>query len=170
MGRAAGGGSMGAERPQFLGLRDMFDGGGRGRSGDDFEGGLFSGLLNGLGIDPLGYRDRMGAPATPERPMARPSAAPRVPAPVTMMPDAPAGPMPGHGGGEITTSRLPDPIIPMAEAAIQSAEDPLNGVGRLLAQARRMVPEFDRLPPPMQQHILRQIGSGGGVTLMNRGR
>lgn len=64
-------------------LRDMFDGGGRGRYGDTFEGGPLSGLLNAIGVRPLGYNDRMGdgggdafmssmAPMTSPMPMQRP--------------------------------------------------------------------------------------------------
>lgn len=39
---------------QYTSLTDMFDGGGPGRSGDTFEGGLFSGALNTLGVNPIG--------------------------------------------------------------------------------------------------------------------
>lgn len=43
-------------------LRDMFDGGGAGRSGDTFQGGgSISALANALGIRPMGYRERMAA-------------------------------------------------------------------------------------------------------------
>jgi hypothetical protein len=41
-------------------LRDMLDGGGRGQYGDTFQGGPLSGLLNAIGVRPLGYNDRMG--------------------------------------------------------------------------------------------------------------
>ena len=64
-------------------LRDMLDGGGRGRYGDTFEGGPLSGLLNAIGVRPLGYNDRMNdgggdaymsgmAPMTSPMPMQRP--------------------------------------------------------------------------------------------------
>lgn len=43
---------------QFTGLLDMLDGGGAGRAGDKFEGGPLSGLLNMIGIKPMGYFDR----------------------------------------------------------------------------------------------------------------
>ena len=43
----------------YISARDMIDGGGPGRAGDQFEGGLFSGMLNGLGVRPNGYRDRL---------------------------------------------------------------------------------------------------------------
>lgn len=53
---------------RFASLQDMFDGGGMGQSGQAFEGGPFSGLLNGLGMKPAGYEERLAA----ARPMARP--------------------------------------------------------------------------------------------------
>lgn len=56
--------------------RDMIDGGGPGRSGDTFQGGLASGLLNTLGVRPAGYRQRMEdnlAPQTSLRPQMRPA-------------------------------------------------------------------------------------------------
>lgn len=48
---------------KFTGLKDMFDGGGAGRSGSKFEGGMFSNVLNSIGVKPLGggydsFRDR----------------------------------------------------------------------------------------------------------------
>lgn len=61
---------------QYLGLIDMLDGGGAGRSGSTFEGGPLSGFLNSLGIRPMGYQDRLSA----ARPMPRPTMAPRPPA------------------------------------------------------------------------------------------
>lgn len=47
------------DRERYRGLLDMLDGGGAGRSGQTFEGGLFSGLLNALGIRPMGYAARL---------------------------------------------------------------------------------------------------------------
>lgn len=49
---------------RYLGLLDMLDGGGAGRAGQTFQGGPLSGLLNALGIRPMGYRDRLAAAAT----------------------------------------------------------------------------------------------------------
>ena len=48
-------------------LEDMFDGGGRGRSGSTFEGGPLSGLLNNIGVRPRGYQRRL------ERSMSEPA-------------------------------------------------------------------------------------------------
>ena len=47
------------DRERYRGLLDMLDGGGMGQSGQKFEGGLFSGLLNALGIRPMGYAARV---------------------------------------------------------------------------------------------------------------
>lgn len=66
-------------QPQgYISFADMFDGGGMGRAGDTFEGGLFSGLLNEMGVRPYGYNARHGqqgtdrAPEQSIRPQARP--------------------------------------------------------------------------------------------------
>ena len=82
------------DQKRFLGLMDMIDGGGMGRSGQTFEGGPFSGLLNALGIRPAGYMDRLEA----ARPMtARPALA------------GPANPMAGKSTEE---------LVAMIEAAL----------------------------------------------------
>ena len=44
----------------YKNFRDMFDGGGAGATGDRFEDGPLSGLLNALGIRPAGYGNRAG--------------------------------------------------------------------------------------------------------------
>lgn len=48
----------------FTSIRDMIDGGGPGRSGTTFSGGPLSGVLNMVGVDPLGSR---AATATPSK-------------------------------------------------------------------------------------------------------
>lgn len=80
---------------EFLNFRDMFDGGGAGKSGDRFEGGgLWSMLGNSL-FKPAGYAARQqAAPATSPRPQPRPgsSVAPQpavAPQPVAKQPAAP---------------------------------------------------------------------------------
>lgn len=55
----------------YKSLLDMFDGGGAGASGAEFKGGLLSGLLNDLGVKPVGYQDRLDAMQT-TRPQLRP--------------------------------------------------------------------------------------------------
>ena len=77
------------DQKRFLGLMDMIDGGGMGRSGQTFEGGPFSGLLNALGIRPAGYMDRLEAARPMPRPVTeQPAAAPVAPAPNPYAPGA----------------------------------------------------------------------------------
>jgi hypothetical protein len=60
------------ERERFTGLLDLIDGGGAGRSGNQFEGGLLSDILNALGVRPLGFRERQEEMGQ-TRPMMRPA-------------------------------------------------------------------------------------------------
>lgn len=65
---------MGASGNQnYLNVADMFNGGGAGASGTEFKGGILSGLLNDLGVKPMGYKDRMDA-MQHTRPQLRPQA------------------------------------------------------------------------------------------------
>ena len=41
----------------YTSFTDMFDGGGPGKAGVNFEGGLYSGALNALGVQPYGYEE-----------------------------------------------------------------------------------------------------------------
>lgn len=74
----------------FLGLLDMLDGGGKGQAGAQFEGGLFSGLLNQLGIKPLGQggqAQQVAAPAAASASSAPMRAGPAIaPAPPVTTP------------------------------------------------------------------------------------
>lgn len=64
-GQRQGGGLFG-----YTGLRDMVDGAGPGASGPQFRGGLYSGLLNTIGVSPLGQGRRGLSSAQPaQRPM-----------------------------------------------------------------------------------------------------
>jgi hypothetical protein len=47
----------------FTSVRDMFDGGGPGRSGTTFSGGPLSGVANAIGINPVGSRDTASTPS-----------------------------------------------------------------------------------------------------------
>jgi len=91
---------------RFLGLMDMIDGGGMGRSGQAFEGGPLSSFLNSLGIRPRGYMDRLEE----ARPMPRP-----MPMSRPMQPMAP--PTNPYAPGAITTSTLP-PMGQMSDEAL----------------------------------------------------
>lgn len=59
-GQRQGGGLFG-----YTGLRDMVDGAGPGASGSQFRGGLYSGLLNAIGVSPLGQGQRAQMAASP---------------------------------------------------------------------------------------------------------
>lgn len=73
-----GGWGYGEGDQRVSALRDMLDGGGRGRAGQRFEGGMLADLANALGFRPMGYQERLAA----SRPVARPMrpAAPAAPA------------------------------------------------------------------------------------------
>jgi hypothetical protein len=97
------------DQQKFLGLLDMLDGGGAGRSGKTFEGGPLSGFLNALGIRPQGYQERMERERMMPRPMmGGSSSAPMAPAPMPPNPYAP---------GAITTTTLP-PMGQMSDEAL----------------------------------------------------
>ena len=83
---------------KFLGLLDMLDGGGPGKSGDRFEGGPLSGFMNALGVRPMGYLDRMEQlPRPMPRPAMPPAASPMAPPPpVTATALPPPGAMPNE--------------------------------------------------------------------------
>jgi hypothetical protein len=49
----------------YTSFLDMLNGGGAGTAGDEFEGGLFSDLLNAMGMRPMGYADRQAASPQP---------------------------------------------------------------------------------------------------------
>ena len=99
------------DQKRFLGLMDMIDGGGMGRSGSEFEGGPLSGLLNAIGIRPQGYADRVEAEEMPRylagpAPMARPQYMPM------------AGPSPTYNPyAPIETTTLP-PMGQMSDKAL----------------------------------------------------
>lgn len=105
------------ERERFIGLLDMIDGGGAGRAGNEFEGGLLSDVLNALGVRPRGFEERQERMASvtpvPRRP-AMPAADTRyqpqpAAAPMSTQPGyfSPAGPqaLPPVGGLPSTTER-----------------------------------------------------------------
>lgn len=96
------------DQKRFLGLMDMIDGGGMGRSGQTFEGGPLSGFLNALGVRPAGYMDRL----EDARPMARPVMAQPMAGP------APVAPPPNpYAPGAIETTVLP-PMGQMSDEAL----------------------------------------------------
>ena len=114
IGGAGGGGIFG-----YSGLRDMFDGGGRRQSGDTFKGGGYSGLLNALGIRPMGYADRQSAPTAAPAPSGG-SYMPRMPMQPTAQPMQP--PAYNPLAMPIETQTLP----PMGSMATQQLIDYLR--------------------------------------------
>lgn len=89
--------------------RDMFDGGGFGRTGPTFQGGpyggLFGGLLNAAGVRPMGYMERLGSVRPQMRPQmpTSPAAAAYTPPAGTAPADTPTPP----GATEIPFQRQP---------------------------------------------------------------
>ena len=89
------------DNERYRGLLDMINGGGAGRAGQTFEGGGLSGLLNSLGIRPMGYRDRLAD--------ARPAPNPMLMTPsVSTMGMPPVQPLASqYAPGAITQTTLP---------------------------------------------------------------
>jgi hypothetical protein len=106
---------------RYLGLLDMLDGGGAGRAGQTFEGGPLSGLMNALGIRPMGYMDRLAQQQPPMRPAGLGVPSPTSPA--LLPPPNPYAP------GAITTTTLP-PVGQMSDEALM----------QLLMQALKQAP------------------------------
>ena len=99
---------------QYTSFRDALDGGGAGRSGPTFEGGPLSGLLNTIGVRPLGYRDRQQEPA----PMPRPAPRPRPAQPMQYSGRGDAGmPMQYSGRGDAGMPMGQNPVTPYDEAS-----------------------------------------------------
>lgn len=109
---------------QYLGLIDMLDGGGPGRSGQTFEGGPLSNFLNSLGIRPMGYQDRLSA----ARPAPRPMSGPTSMAPVAATPAQP--PADPYAPGAVTTTVLgqlsDEQLIRLIQNAIQAPPSALG--------------------------------------------
>lgn len=59
---------------QYINARDMVDGGGAGRSGQRFEGGILADIANALGFKPAGYRERLESARPAQRQTAQPTA------------------------------------------------------------------------------------------------
>ena len=125
----------------YTGLRDMVDGGGAGRSGDTFQGGgLRSGLLNAIGVRPLGYNQRQAemqkspqrrpmmqqGNSMQQRPMQRPDVRP-------MMPLQPISVQPlvgGYGGMDEYTAAMMRAINSAPQAKPMMSREQLVNVMR----------------------------------------
>jgi len=64
---------------KFLNFVDMFDGGGAGATGSEFEGGGILSMIANMLATPFGSKDRQ--PTAEDRPMMRPQMAPQAPPP-----------------------------------------------------------------------------------------
>lgn len=112
----------------YSGLGDMVNGGGAGRSGDTFEGGRMSGLLNSIGVRPMGYADRQESVES-----GRPRQRPAMPMqggrsqPQPMMPQQPM--MQPMGGSAMYPQPTAD-YMGMLQQAIKSAPQPAQGMSR----------------------------------------
>jgi hypothetical protein len=108
---------------RYQGLLDMLNGGGAGRAGSTFEGGGLSGLLNSLGIRPMGYQDRLAE--------ARPQ-----PNPMLMTPTVSTMGMPA----------MQPPVSPYAPGAIsQTTLPPMGGMSQ--DQLMAMIMQALNAPP-----------------------
>ena len=107
------------DRRRFTGLLDLIDGGGAGRAGNEFEGGLLSDILNALGVRPRGFEERQERMAS-VMPMARP--APMQPAP------APVAPAP------VPLSAQPGFLSPDGPQALPAMLDMPSATERYMAQ------------------------------------
>lgn len=123
------------EDKRYTSLLDMLDGGGMGQSGQKFEGGLFSGLMNAMGIRPMGYQDRLAA----ARPQPRPQG--MVPPPQAQPAPIQTSPLIGNLSPEdilaaINSGRLPAGP-PLRPAAPTPAPTALPSFADLLEMDRR---------------------------------
>lgn len=130
-------------------LRDMFDGGGAGRSGDTFQGGgSISALANALGIRPMGYRERMAAlQAAPAGGGSRPVTAPKsVPVPVMRPGSArPTAPVSAY-----TNSMLEQAYAGRSTPTVDPAIAALANIGGMsAAPAEGVAPDFTSPEMPL---------------------
>ena len=129
------------ERERFTGLLDMIDGGGAGRAGNEFEGGLLSEVLNALGIRPRGFEERQERMAS-VTPMPRRPAMPAAPAPAYQ-------PIPDGG--------------PMVTPAASPALPPVGG---LPSATERYMTQYGITPEDMMQMWLTASPGGLGAPTM----
>lgn len=136
---------------RYKGLLDMLDGGGMGRSGQTFEGGPLSGLMNALGIRPMGYADRL----QDARPMARPASF-------------------GGAGSATPAPPLPPPITTSPLIGGMTLEQIQQAItrGAPTSPYRRPEPQTPLAPPSMAEmmELLRQRRGGQAVYDFEMGR
>jgi hypothetical protein len=109
----------------YTGLSDMVNGGGAGASGDTFKGGPYSGLLNAVGVRPMGYAARQESVSS-GRPRPRPAQMQQsMPMPMQQPMQQPASVMPPVMPAPPTTDHML-----MLMNAIKSAPQPQQGMSR----------------------------------------
>lgn len=154
----------------YLNARDMFDGGGAGKSGDEFEGGPFSAILNALGVKPMGYRDRKAQSAFEAgkpmgtfggQPEPRPSYVVPAGPPLGSQPGAPTAVTLGQG------PRMP-PVSPRREDYFPNVpqrsphtamlwQDALDQWDVPLAQSLGSMPDAPLTPAARREMLLRDF-------------
>ena len=138
------------ERERFTGLLDLIDGGGAGRAGNEFEGGLLSEVLNALGVRPRGYQERQ------ER-MASVAPMPRRPA----MPAADTRYQPQPAAAPMSTQ--PGYFSPAGPQALPTVGAPNRDFGIVPTQSfiERYMTQYGITPEDMVQ--MRLTASPGGL-------
>ena len=134
------GGLLGAAR--YTSLRDVFNGGGPGRAGEQFYGGgAMSAALNRAGVRPLGYSDLMGQMAAQRaQKVSQPGYTP------TGYGAAPAGGSGPVGGGYRAS---PTPVAPTPTGGlIANLGAPITGSGMSPANAYATGPIMNGSPMP----------------------
>lgn len=130
LGRLFGGGGQRGGIFNLTGPRDFFDGGGLGASGPQFQGGNYSGLLNAIGVSPLGQGLRAQMAASPAmapqgtRPLP-PGVAPQTQQPAALRPVQTPTMTPGSASQPAT--RLPINMQGMVQG---SGQTPATGYVR----------------------------------------
>ena len=89
---------------QYINAKDMVDGGGAGRSGQRFEGGILADIANALGIKPAGYRDRLENARPAQRQNAQPATF-SAPPPAPSAPASTVGDLLTSNGGGLAEQR-----------------------------------------------------------------
>lgn len=116
-------------------LRDMFDGGGAGRSGQQFEGGLLAMLANALGIKPLGYQQPTATPAAAANATVKPSAVDR-----SLRPQSRSGGIGMNNPQQIMDERMVRRLSQLPLASTQQPMGPARWSGDPLATALTAAP------------------------------
>ena len=118
----------------YTGLSDMINGGGAGASGDTFSGGPYSGLLNAIGVRPMGYAARQESVES-GRPRQRP-----------------AMPMQRGGMQQPMPMPMPRPAMSMAQPMYAQPAPPTTDQMLMLMQAIKSAPQ-PRSNPSREQLI-----------------